>query len=95
LPFGAFLELLTRTEYISGGLKVILVSDPILLLLPDSASLEEEALTLERRGHTGCLSLLSFGFDLCLMMCRAIDLWTDSVTRRPYAIDPVLLDVDA
>jgi hypothetical protein len=64
-------------------------------VLPDSTSLEEEALTLERRGHTSCLSLLSFGFDLCLMMCCAIDLWTDSVTRRPYAIDPALLDVDA
>src|SRR6202521_3346668 len=63
-------------------------------LLPESASLEEEALTLEQRGHTGCLSLLSFGFDLCLLICIAIDSWTDSVTRRPYAIDPALLDVD-
>jgi hypothetical protein len=63
-------------------------------VLPDSASLEEEALTLEWRGYTGCLSLLSFGFDLCLMMCFAIDLWTDAVTHRPYAIDPALLDID-
>jgi hypothetical protein len=69
--------------------------DPTSQVLPNSASLEEEALTLERRGHTGCLSLLSFGFDSCLMMCCAIDSWTDSVTRRPYAIDPALLDVDA
>ena len=75
--------------------------DPLLLvpmhlqyMLPDSASLEEEVLTLERRGHTGCLSLLSFSFDLCLLMCIAVDSWTDSVTRRPYAIDPALLVVD-
>ena len=60
-------------------------------MLPDSASLEEEALTLERRGYTGCLSLLSCGFDSCLMMCCAIDLWTNSVTRRPYAIDPAFV----
>jgi hypothetical protein len=63
-------------------------------MLLNSASLEEEALTLERRANTGCLSLLSFGFDSCLKMCYAIDLWTDSVTHRPYAIDPALLDVD-
>ena len=61
-------------------------------MLPDSDSLEEEALTLERRGYTGGLILLSSGFDSCLLMCAAIDQWTDSVTRRPYVLAPNLMD---
>ena len=46
------------------------------------------ALTLLREADTGCLSLACFRLDLDLSLCAAIDVWTASVTHKPYALDP-------
>ena len=46
------------------------------------------ALTLLREADAGCLRLVSFRLDLDLVLRAAIDVWTASVTHRPYALDP-------
>ena len=46
------------------------------------------ALTLLREADAGCLCLVCFRLDLDLSLRAAIDVWTASVTHRPYALDP-------
>jgi len=46
------------------------------------------ALTLLREADAGCLRLVCFHLDLDLSLRAAIDVWTASVTHRPYALDP-------
>ena len=47
-----------------------------------------EALVLLRDADTGCLRLVYFHLDLDLSLRSAIDVWTASVTYKPYALDP-------
>ena len=47
-----------------------------------------EALTLLREADAGCLRLVCFRLDLDLSLRAAIDVWTASVTHKPYALDP-------
>ena len=46
------------------------------------------ALTLLREADAGCLRLVCFRLDLDLSLRAAIDVWTASVTHKPYALDP-------
>ena len=46
------------------------------------------ALALLRDVDAGCLRLTCFRLDLDLSLHAAIDVWTASVTHRPYALDP-------
>ena len=46
------------------------------------------ALTLLREADAGCLRLICFRLDLDLFLRAAIDVWTASVTYKPYALDP-------
>ena len=46
------------------------------------------ALVLLRDVDAGCLRLTCFRLDLDLSLCAAIDVWTASVTYKPYALDP-------
>ena len=46
------------------------------------------ALALLRDADAGCLRLACFRLDLDLSLCAAIDVWTASVTHKPYALDP-------
>jgi len=43
---------------------------------------------LLRNADAGCLRLTSFRLDLDLFLRLAIGVWTDSVTHKPYALDP-------
>jgi hypothetical protein len=61
-------------------------------MLPNSDSLEYEAQQLGRSADTSCLTLAILSFSSRFAFCTAVDRWTDSVTRVPYAIDPDLLD---
>ena len=47
-----------------------------------------EALTLLRDADAGCLLLTCFHLDLDLSLRAAIDVWTASMTHKPYALDP-------
>ena len=46
------------------------------------------ALVLLKDTNTGCLCLACFCLDLDLSLHSAINVWTASVTRKPYALDP-------
>ena len=46
------------------------------------------ALALLRDADTGCLRLTCFHLDLDLSLCTAINVWTASMTHKPYALDP-------
>ena len=46
------------------------------------------ALTLLREADAGCLRLVCFRLDLDLSLRAAIDVWTASVTHKPYTLDP-------
>ena len=46
------------------------------------------ALTLLREADAGCLCLVCFCLDLDLSLHAAINVWTASVTHKPYALDP-------
>ena len=46
------------------------------------------ALTLLREADAGCLRLVCFCLDLDLSLRTAINVWTASVTYKPYALDP-------
>ena len=46
------------------------------------------ALVLLRDADVGCLHLTCFRLDLDLSLRAAIDVWTASVTHKPYALDP-------
>jgi len=46
------------------------------------------ALALLRDADAGCLRLVCFHLDLDLSLHAAIDVWTASVTHKPYALDP-------
>ena len=46
------------------------------------------ALALLRDADAGCLRLTCFHLDLDLSLCAAINVWTASVTHKPYALDP-------
>ena len=46
------------------------------------------ALALLRDVDTGCLHLTCLRLDLDLSLRAAIDVWTASVTHKPYALDP-------
>ena len=46
------------------------------------------ALTLLREADAGCLRLICLHLDLDLSLRAAIDVWTASVTHKPYALDP-------
>ena len=46
------------------------------------------ALTLLREADACCLRLTCFRLDLDLSLRTAIDVWTASVTHKPYALDP-------
>ena len=46
------------------------------------------ALALLRDADAGCLHLTCFCLDLDLSLHAAIDVWTASVTHKPYALDP-------
>ena len=46
------------------------------------------ALALLRDADAGCLCLACFRLDLDLSLCAAINVWTASVTHKPYALDP-------
>ena len=46
------------------------------------------ALTLLREADAGCLRLVCFRLDLDLSLHAAINVWTASVTHKPYALDP-------
>ena len=46
------------------------------------------ALTLLREADAGCLRLACFRLNLDLSLHAAIDVWTASVTHKPYALDP-------
>ena len=46
------------------------------------------ALALLRDTNTGCLCLACFCLDLDLSLHSAINVWTASVTHKPYALDP-------
>ena len=46
------------------------------------------ALTLLKEADAGCLRLVYFCLDLDLVLRAAINVWTASVTHRPYALDP-------
>ena len=46
------------------------------------------ALALLRDADAGCLRLTCFRLNLDLSLRTAIDVWTASVTHKPYALDP-------
>ena len=46
------------------------------------------ALALLRDADAGCLHFTCFRLNLNLSLCVAIDVWTASVTYKPYALDP-------
>ena len=46
------------------------------------------ALALLRDVNAGCLCLTCFRLDLDLSLRIAIDVWTASMTHKPYALDP-------
>ena len=46
------------------------------------------ALALLRDVDAGCLRLVCFHLDLDLSLRAAINVWTASVTYKPYALDP-------
>ena len=46
------------------------------------------ALALLRDADAGCLHLTCFHLDLDLSLRTAINVWTASVTHKPYALDP-------
>ena len=46
------------------------------------------ALALLREADAGCLHLTCLRLDLDLCLHAAIDVWTASVTHKPYALDP-------
>ena len=46
------------------------------------------ALALLRDVDASCLHLTCFHLDLDLFLRTAIDVWTASVTHKPYALDP-------
>ena len=46
------------------------------------------ALALLRDVDAGCLHLTCFHLDLDLSLHAAINVWTASVTHKPYALDP-------
>ena len=46
------------------------------------------ALALLRSADAGCLRLTCLRLNLDLSLRAAIDLWTVSVTHKPYALDP-------
>ena len=46
------------------------------------------ALTLLRDADAGCLCLACFHLDLDLSLRVAINVWTVSMTHKPYALDP-------
>ena len=46
------------------------------------------ALALLRDTNTGCLCLACFCLNLDLSLHSAINVWTASVTHKPYALDP-------
>ena len=46
------------------------------------------ALTLLREVDAGRLRLVCFRLDLDLSLRAAINVWTASVTHKPYALDP-------
>ena len=65
------------------------VKTELTLLLQDVATEGGPgALTLLREADAGCLRLVCFHLDLDLSLRAAIDVWTASVTHRPYALDP-------
>ena len=47
-----------------------------------------EALVLLRDADAGCLRLTCFRLDLDLSLRAAINVWTASMTHKPYALDP-------
>jgi hypothetical protein len=61
-------------------------------LLLNSDFLEYEAQQLGWSADTSCLTLAILSFSSHFTFCTALDRWTDSMTRVPYAIDPDLLD---
>ena len=46
------------------------------------------ALMLLRDADAGCLRLTCFHLDLDLSLRTAINVWTASMTHKPYALDP-------
>ena len=46
------------------------------------------ALALLSEADAGCLRLVCFHLDLFPSLRTAIDVWTASVTHKPYALDP-------
>ena len=46
------------------------------------------ALALLRDADASCFCLACFCLDLDLSLRTAIDVWTVSVTHKPYALDP-------
>ena len=46
------------------------------------------ALVLLRDTNTVCLRLTCFCLDLDLLLHSAINVWTASVTHKPYTLDP-------
>ena len=46
------------------------------------------ALALLRDADAGCLYLACFCLNLDLSLCAAINVWTASMTHKPYALNP-------
>ena len=76
---------------------IVLEDDTILSLINGLPSLLLQdvakkggpgALALLRDADAGCLHLMCLHLNLDLSWHAAIDVWTASVTHKPYALDP-------
>ena len=72
------------------GLHYVFVGPSLLCHLLQDVATEggPGALTLLREADAGCLRLVCLRLDLDLSLRAAIDVWTASVTHKPYALDP-------
>ena len=61
---------------------------------PDDDFMHPAVLSVSRRADAGHLALTVSQFDSRLSMFSLINVWCDSVTRRPYALSPELLDYE-